>query len=137
MFVLKVIGVIVSLCLLFLLMFRLNIYTFNKYKYEFFTQTSFGIYMVIYCGIFFGYRSYENALRVNGDELNGILIIAIALLIFIAVLINNIKSTSFYFGIAFTTVQSLLYIPICIVGFFALLAAVAFFSQTKPVYRVN
>ena len=133
MLVLKIIGVIVFLFLVYLLMEKLNDYTFKKYTYEFFTETNIGIYMAIYGGLFFGRKWYLE----GDDPLNGILVIAIALIIFIFVVIRNIKRTSFLFGFFFSFIQAVLYIPISMVGFLLLIGAIAFFSQTKPVYRIN
>lgn len=133
MLVLKIVGVIVFLLFIYFLMEVSNSYTYKKYSYEFFSETNIGIYMVIYGGLFFGRKWYLN----SDDPLNGILIMAIALTIFIFVLIKNIKRTSFLFGFFFSFIQAILYIPISMVGFLFLFGAMAYFSQARPVYKID
>ena len=133
MIVLKIIGIVVFLLLVYGLMEKLNNYTYKKYSYEFFTLSTLGIYIAIYCGLFFGWKWYLK----SDDPLNGILVIAIALAIFAFVFIQNIKKTTFKFGFFFTFVQAILYIPISVVGLIVFLCAIAFFAQAKPVYRID
>ena len=137
MIVLKIIGIIIFLALLYLLIEKLNTYTYKKYSYKFFTESTLGIYMVIYCGLYIGKEWYISALHSKGDILNGIVIIVIALLIFLFVLISNIKKSNYLFGFFFTFVQAILFIPFCIIGIFFILIVAAFFAQAKPVYRID
>jgi len=137
MLVLKIIGAALVLLLLFVLMMKLNVYTYEKYKYEFFTETTFGIYIVIYGSAFLGYKWYLNSLSDDKDIINGIAVMVISSLIFLGTMIYNIKITNFFFGLVFTIIQAVLFIPFCVIGLIVIAFAIAFFSQTKPVYQVN
>lgn len=137
MLLLKIIGIMLFLLLLYLLMEKINKFTLKKYSYEFFSKDLLGVYIVIYAGLFFGYKWYLNSLVNNTDILNGIILMSIASLIFLTILIKNIKSTTFYFGLLFTIIQAILFIPFVISGFIVILMLFAYFSQTKPVYNIN
>lgn len=137
MLVLKIIGAALVLLLLFGLMVKLNQYTYEKYKYEFFTETTFGIYIVIYGSAFLGYKWYLNSLSDDKDIINGIVVMVISSLIFLGTMIYNIKITNFFFGLVFTIIQAVLFIPFCVIGLIVIAFAIAYFSQTKPVYQIN
>ncbi|WP_321313649.1 hypothetical protein [Halarcobacter sp.] len=137
MLVLKIIAVAIALFLLFGLMMKLNEYAYKKYSYEFFTETTFGIYMTIYASAYIGYEWYISSLKDEKDILNGIVVMVISFLIFLGTAIYNIKSTKFLFGLVFTIIQAILFIPFCVIGLIVIAFAIAYFSQTKPVYQVN
>jgi len=137
MLVLKIIGAALVLLLLFGLMVKLNVYTYEKYKYEFFTETTFGIYIVIYGSAFLGYKWYLNSLSDDKDIINGIVVMVISSLIFLGTMIYNIRITNFFFGLVFTIIQAVLFIPFCVIGLIVIALAIAFFSQSKPTYQIN
>lgn len=137
MLILKIVAGIVCLLLLYSVMVKLNSYTYKKYSYEFFTELSVGMYVVIYCGFYFGWEWYINALTENSDTLNGILLIVIALCLLIYMIIKNIKNTSVLFGSLFTLIQMVLMIPISAVALIFLIGLIAFYAQAKPVYNID
>jgi len=137
MTVLSIIGVIVFFIVLYYVLERINIYTLNIYNYEFFKVESFFLYFIIYGLFYFGWDWYSDALKVNGDILNGLILMIIGFILFILNLIINIKESSFFMGLLFTLLQTVLYIPIATLGFFILLVAMTFASQVRPVYSLN
>jgi hypothetical protein len=87
--------------------------------------------------MFFGNAHMQTALDNHGDWLNGALVMLIGAAIFIGVIVNNFKHTPKKLAVIGTIAQIVLYIPIAICAVIIALAAVAFFSQTKPVYSIN
>lgn len=137
MVVLSIIGIIIALIVVALFVQYTNEYSQSKYSYEIFNVGNFVISVVAYFALYFGNGWYQDALRVDGDLLNGILVIAIGVIAFCGVVYINIKNTSLYYGIIMSIVTEILYAIATPIVFFALLMAVAFFAETKPVYNIN
>lgn len=133
MLVLKIIAIGIFFLFLYVLMERINLFTQKKYSYKFFSESLLGVYIIIYAGLYFGYEWYLK----STDPLNGIVVMIVAMLIFIFLLIKNIKNTSLSFGLGFTFIQAVLFIPFCALGFMIIVAMIVYFSQTKPVYKIN
>ncbi|MCX6075627.1 MAG: hypothetical protein NTW78_01925 [Campylobacterales bacterium] len=135
--VLKIIGVLAGLILLAMFVTSMNAYTQKKYKYEIFNWYNLAAAGAGYAFILFGRSWYLESLNINGDILNGIILIVIGVITLGLVVRNNIRKTSLTFELLFSVVQLALYIPAAVVAFYGLLAAAAFFAQTKPVYSIN
>ena len=135
--VLTIIGILIFIYVVYKLVQEFNEYTYDKYRYEFFDMSSYLIIAISYIFLYFGNNIYRNALASNGDILNGQILIFIGLIGLIFMFIVNLKNTNFLIGIIGTIFQFILYSVLAVVGIFALLLAIAFFSETKPVYTIN
>ena len=136
MTVLYIIGVLAIAFALLMIVAWINALSEKKYGYEFFSYGNFALTTVAYALIFFGRRFYLDAVSIHGDILNGILMVGIGAVIVLGIVIYHIKHTSFLFGVFFGMIQLLIYVPAGVVGFFIAIAAIAWFSDTKPVYRL-
>lgn len=137
MTVLKIIGVLVFCFCLLILIVYINKKTYTKYKFELFDSDSFFFYLVSFGLCIYGLILYDDAVRSNGDELNGILLVAFAVIILIKFLYQNIKYTSFFVGIFLTILQIIIHIPLVIFSLVTFLVALLVLSNIKPVYTVN
>lgn len=135
--VLIVIGILFTLLLVYVLVKELNRLTNERFNCMFFTNEYFYFYAVINLGLFFGYRWYESELISRGDILSGILIMFFASCLLFYVFVKNIKASNFVYGVVFTLVQVVIYLPLTVMGLFVLFGLISYFSQTRPVYKVN
>lgn len=135
--VLIVIGILFTLLLVYVLVKELNRLTNERFNCMFFTNEYFYFYVVINLGLFFGYRWYESELISSGDILSGILIMFFATCLLFYVFVKNIKASNFVYGVVFTLVQVVIYLPLTVMGLFVLFGLISYFSQTRPVYKVN
>jgi len=71
MTVLMIIGVFLFMGLIYFFIRKINSFSFRKYKYGFFSNELFFLYCIIYTLLFFGYDLYTDAVKENGDILNG------------------------------------------------------------------
>jgi hypothetical protein len=81
MTVLKIIGVFIFMWLVYFFIKKINSFSFKKYKYGFFSSELFFLYCLIYALLLFGYILYTDAVKVNGDILNGILLFAFGVIL--------------------------------------------------------
>jgi len=109
MLVLKIIGILIAAFLVYLLIIKVNEYTIQKYRYQFFNMANFLISAVGYGLLYFGYKWYMNALEKNQDLLNGQILIGIGVILILAVIYYNIKNTSGTTGLAFSLIQAPIY----------------------------
>ncbi|MCK9329076.1 MAG: hypothetical protein M0Q94_04295 [Candidatus Cloacimonetes bacterium] len=137
MLVLSIIGGAILVFILFMIVQSINKYSYKHFRYEFYNKRNFIIISISYGLIYFGKRGYETALIKHGDILNGQLLMAIGILGIFYALYYNIKRTNFMFGFFMSLFQAMLYLPLAVISFFILLGALAYFSDTKPVYVVN
>lgn len=137
MVVLSIIGVLFAAGLLYSFITYVNEYSFKKYSYEVFNWTTYFLCIVGYVMIYFGYDLYQVAVEKHQDVLNGKLLIIIGIMFVLNVVSQNMVKTSKLFGLGISIVQLVLYIPLALVGVFAVLVMFAYFSQTKPVYNIN
>ena len=135
--VLTVIGILLLCYLLLMFINYINDKTYKKYKFKCIEMDFFFVYAVITGIAQYGKNWYFDELAIDGDILNGILLMSIAAALFIFILVLNIKRTTFFVGIGITLLQTIIFVPLAVVSFFVLLLALAFFSQTKPVYVIN
>jgi len=137
MIVLGIIGFIAVGLLLYWLVTVVNNYSYKKYKYEFFNMQNFVITAISYAFLFFGNNWYTDALKANGDLLNGGILIGIGVVTVLYVVYINIKRTDLLFGLFFTLFQLILYVALTLGAVLALLVVMAALSETKPVYNLN
>ena len=136
MTVLITLGVIAVIAILFIIVSWINNFSEKTYDYEFFAWSNLLIISLGYFLLFYGSKWYLEAVSKGGDILNGQLLIGIGILFILGVLYTHIKHTNLLFGILVGTFQLILYIPLSVISIFSLLAAAAWLSETKPVYRL-
>ena len=137
MTVLMFIGVFLFMGLIYFFIRKINSFSFRKYKYGFFSNELFFLYCIIYALLFFGYILYSDAVKENGDILNGILLFAFGVILLIIRLVLNIKIAKFFLGLFFTIVQFFIFIPMALGGFIILMIILMIESQIKSIFNVN
>jgi len=137
MVVLSIIGIIIGLILIAFFIQYSNAYSTRVYEYEIFNITNFVMSVLGYIAIYFGNEWYTQALKAHEDILNGELLIGIGTLLLYGVLYINIKRTAPFYGFLMSIVGGVLYLAATPLVFFAFLMALAYFSETKPVYTIN
>ena len=105
MTVLMFIGVFLFMGLIYFFIRKINSFSFRKYNYGFFSSELFFLYCIIYALLFFGYDLYMDAVKENGDILNGILIFTFGVILLAIRLVLNIKIAKFFFGVLFTIIH--------------------------------
>lgn len=137
MIVLSIIGIIIALILIALFIQASNAYSVKVYGYEIFNIGNFVISVLGYIAIYFGNEWYRDALKVQGDLLNGELLMAIGAILLVGVVYLNIKNSSLLYGLIMSVVTEIIYAAATPVVLLVLLMAMAFFAETKPVYNIN
>ena len=137
MTVLMILGVFLFMWLIYFFIRIINLFSFRKYKYDFFSSEVFFLYCIIYALLFFGYDLYTDAVKVDGDILNGILIFAFGVILLTIRLVLNIKIAKFFLGLFFTIVQFFIFIPIAAGGLVILMIILMIESQIKSIFNVN
>ena len=137
MTVLTIIGVLIVLALLALSIQLANEHSTKVYGYEIFNIGNFILSVIAYLAIYFGNSWYMEALREQGDILNGVLLMGIGIIVLLWIIYNNIKKSSLVYGLTMSIITELLYAAATPLVFFAFIMAIAFFAQTKPVYNIN
>ena len=138
MTVLYIIGALLVIALIFALVAKINAFSENSYKYEFFTWGNLAFTTVSYITLYFGRKWYLTELILkDGDTLNGLILIGIGVLMILGLLFTHIKNTNFIFGFIIGLLQLVLYVPASILGIFAFLIAAAWLAETKPVVNLN
>lgn len=137
MTVLMIIGAIAALVLLAVFIGRTNEYTQRVYRYAFFTWQSLAITGAGYAFLLFGKNWYVTEMAKQGDLLNGIILMAIGVWIIYYVVRKNIEKTSLKFGLLFSVVQLILYIPATYMAIFVIMIIFIALAQTRPVYNIN
>ena len=135
MFILSLIAIAIIALLIYGFIEWFNKYSFKKERYRFFTTEHTAAFVSSYVIMLIGYMAMKN--NWLDDWKNGAVIILIGTIIFVLSIHNNFKHTTPSLAIKGSILQVILYIPIAIVGIFVLMAAIAFFAQTKPVYNIN
>ncbi|MBN2248806.1 MAG: hypothetical protein JW682_00510 [Campylobacterales bacterium] len=137
MLVLSIIGIIVGLFFVYGIVIYVNEYTLKKYDYEYFDLVTYGISAAGYVLIFYGNSWYQSALVEDKDILNGILVMGIGVALILAVIYKNFKHTPAKLSIFVTPLQQLLYAVFAVFGFLAVIFAIGYFAQTKPVFDIG
>ena len=137
MMVLSIIGIIIVLVLISLLIAYSNEYSSKVYGYEIFNSGNFIVSVLGYLAIYFGNDWYLEALKTGEDVLNGEVLTLVGIVFLLGVIITNVKRTSLFYGLVMSVVMEILYLAATPIVFFAVLIAMAFLSQTRPVYTIN
>lgn len=137
MVVLQWIGIILAIVTVYMTVVWINRYTYKKYKYDFFNKENFIITAIGYGFIFFGARWLSSAMAVDGDLLNGQILLGIGIFIIIFVIYTNVINTAPYTGLFLSIFQLALYVGLSVIAFYALIILIAALAQTKPVYVIN
>ena len=137
MLVLKIIGG--AILFFALLMFFTQWYEKleRKYQYDFFDTQLFVVAALSNSAIYFGHMWYLEALKVNGDRLNGELLITFGIWGLIYVVYRNIKGTNFFIGILGSVLQLALFGAGTVFAIIAIFGLIAALSETKPTYVIN
>lgn len=135
MFILSLIAIVLLALFIYMFIEWFNGYSQKTGNYRFFSFEHSIAYIAAYLCIFFG----KNLMTSHwmGDPLNGGILLVIGITILIVTILNNFKRTNRSLAIKGSLAQLILYVPITAVAVILLAAAVAFFSQTKPVYTIN
>jgi len=134
---LTIIGIIVTIYIVYRLVLRFNSYTKRKYKYIFFNEKSLLIVSPAYALLVTGYLFYIDALKYNGDILNGLILLFIGALLLLKVIYTNFDNTDLIIGVLGTIFQFLVYIFLSVFSVIVLFVAAIAFAQIKPVYNIN
>lgn len=137
MLVLSIIGIIVGIILVYGIVIHVNEYTLKKYDYEYFDLVTYGISAAGYVLIFYGNGWYQSALAADKDILNGILVMGIGVALILVVIYMNFKNTPAKLSILVTPLQQLFYAVFAVFGFLAVIFAIGYVAQTKPVFDIS
>ena len=137
MLILKILGSVALLFILYLLAVKINEFTAKRHGYLFLNKTTLTTSLSGYVSCFFGYTWYMDALQKHGDILNGEILMAVGVGLLLWTLYSNIKNTDIVVGFLFRFVQQALYLVAGAVGLVILLLMFAMFAEAKPVYRID
>lgn len=119
MFVISVIGVLLGIGLVWFLGVKCNRYTLERFEYAFFTKSNLIIYGIASLLLLVGFKWYEYATAdVNRDIWNGIILMALSALIYLSMIIYNIKKTNLLIGLPLTIIQIVIFSLISTAGMF-------------------
>ena len=135
MFILSLIGIAIIALLIYLFIEEFNKYSYKKEKYRFFTTEHTAAFVSSYVIMLIGYMAMKS--NWLDDWRNGAVILVVGMIIFLLTIRNNFKNTSASLAIQGSILQMIIYSPVAVVGIFILIAAFAFFAETKPVYNIN
>ncbi|HZF69396.1 hypothetical protein [Sulfuricurvum sp.] len=135
MFILTIIGLLITAVAVYLFVGWFNDYSYRKGEYRFFSIEHTFAYVASYFPIFLGCSMIKSDWE--HDPLNGIIIMVLGIIILIFTVINNFKNTNRSLAIKGTIAQLIFYIPICVITVSMFYVALSFFSETKPVYNIN
>jgi len=136
MTVLYILGFIAAGIILLKIINFINNYSQRRYRYEFFNWGNYVVSTIGYFLVWYGNIWYQEELLINGDILNGQLLLMIGAILIIGVLYNHMNQTNFFFGLIVGIFQLVIYLPLAIFGVFAFVMVIAWFMDTKPVYRI-
>jgi len=135
-----VIGIIIGLILmglLYALVEKFEAKMYKDFKHSFFSWGSFAAVAIANWMIFIGNSWYKEALTHNGDTLNGIVLMILALIIYLFWIAYNITKSDYKWGIIGSLFSGLLFLPGSALAFLAILFIYAMLAETKPVVRLN
>ncbi|MCZ4279598.1 hypothetical protein O4H49_02335 [Kiloniella laminariae] len=141
MLVLKIIIGIIILAGAFFSFLTFNNHCNRKFGYRFFTMTSFVIVGASLILISIGHEWRLDALKENGDILNGIILMIIGVLISMYLVFKNFKETNFVYGLGGSIVQLSIFGVLTYLGIVVLIITIAIFivgnMGAQRVYVVN
>lgn len=108
MVVLKILAVLALLWAVYLLVQKMNAFTYKHYRYEFLDEGKMILVSFAYYLLAGGFIVYSSALSSGGDLLNGGLIMGIGAILMILNIWSNIKNTNLLIGVTFTMAQLLI-----------------------------
>lgn len=130
MIVISIIGILLALLIFYLAITFFNEHCDDKFGHRFFTMPIL-IALGIAGGLFlWGYSWYQSASAApDGDVLNGIALMVISIVIYLAIAVYNFKNTNIVYGIFGTAIQFSLLSIIAYFGFifFVIYIVCAFF----------
>lgn len=135
MFILSLIGIVITALIIYWLIEEINKETYKNEKYRFFTTEHTIGFVTSYIIMLVGFLAMKD--NWLNDWINGAVIMLVGIGILVLIIHNNFTHTSRSLAIQGSIVQVILYIPIAIAGIVVLFIAYAIFSQTKPVYNIN
>jgi len=137
MLVLQIIGILILIGMAYLFILNINDYTQQKYNYDFFNVVNFALIATGYTLGFFGYEWYGAALERGGDPLNGQLLMFFGAALVVGAFYYNSKRVPMGLTIGVGIAQCILYLPMAYFTVIAIVVAIGWFLQTKPVYSIN
>ncbi len=141
MTVLTIIGIAIFAILLYWLTLYIDKISQKKFNnYRFFSKEAIAICVIGYYFIVAAVLFYPDLFEItsiNSDNLNGIILFFIGVLILTYNIYKNVINTNFFNGVIFTAIQMFICAFIAF-GFLIVIAIfVALLSETKPVYDIG
>ena len=137
MIVLEILGILILIGMSYLFILKINDYTQQKYQYDFFNVVNFSLIATGYTLGYLGYHWYSTALEQAGDPLNGQLLMVFGGILVVAAFYYNSRRVPMDMTIGLGIVQCILYLPMAYFAVIAIVAAIGWSLETKPVYSVN
>jgi len=137
MLILKIIGILILIGMAYLFIRKINDHTQERYQYDFFNIVNFSLITAGYTLGYLGYSWYNTALTQGGDQLNGQLLMCFGMILVAVAFYYNSKKVPMDLTIGLGIAQCILYLPMAYFAVIAIVIAIAWFSQTKPVYSIN
>ncbi|MDD3597652.1 hypothetical protein [Sulfuricurvum sp.] len=135
MLILKTAALLATILALYRFIMWFNDFTYMEARHRFFTAQSFGWYAASYISIYSGYQMFIS--HWQGDTLNGAIVLIAGIWLFIIQIQKNFKRTPPIVALAGSLAQSILYIPLTVMGLILLFIALAAASKIRPVYTIN
>jgi CDP-diglyceride synthetase len=135
--VLSIIGGLLAVAFVYYITEVINKISERKYDYVFFDESSAVTVIIGYYLCFFGYNNLMHALRVDGDTLNGILLIGIGAIFLIVQLWKNFENTNFKMGLWFSIIQFAIYIPVAIIALFFIIVMIVIAADSRAAFCIN
>lgn len=104
----------------------LDRFAIRRFRHRFVTWGAVGMVTLMLYGSLVGYGLWKEAVQEQGDELNGLLLMAVGVLAATITLFRNIRRTNLPVGLGGTLVQLVVLAPVAILG--PLLVALVFFG---------
>ena len=142
MIVLTIIVALVFALIIFVAFARYNQELEEKYGLTLFSFSSYFAIGIPFLMLYFGYTLRLDALKAtHGDPLNGLILMGIGAVLLLIYLLNSYvdlaNKSRADDAVLILFLRCIVYIPLSFLGAIALVLAVGFFSQTKPVYDIS
>lgn len=141
MFVIKVILVVVVIAAFVFAIAWFNGHCSEKFGHAFFTKPAFYSTAAALGLLIAGHMWWRSAIQSHGDTLNGIVVMALGVLVACWLIYTNIRRTDAVYGIGGSVVQlglfsalAWVWLPLMVV---ALIGQFLLLATAKPVYVVN
>jgi len=137
MLVIKIVGGILLLLVLIALIANFHRWIERKYRFDFFGEKLFATAFVSNVLLYFGHSWYIDAIKDNGDELNGVLLMVFGAVGTLYIIYQNIKKSAFFPGLLISCIQLPLFVLGSFYGAIMLIGVFAALGSAKPVYTIN